>query len=262
MKQHDPDAVAQVERETWNRSAACYIDNTAKLTTHAVNLLLEAARLTSESRALEVGCGPGHITRMMADSGAKVTGVDLAPRMVEVASQLYPSIEFKEANAEKLPFDADTFDVVLINFSIHHFARPEKACAEIRRVLKPGGRFVFAGPIEQFGFGAFIEGLTAHHTMDDLPHGPICLGATQQDYENLMREAGFGDYDLNIRQLRLRLENLDPLIQTGWEMCELSRLPQATQAKIRETTVEKAAPYKSQRGYEFPDRVVVGTARK
>src|SRR5215471_17114553 len=234
MEQHDPDAVAHVERETWSRAAASYIESAAKLTTHAVHLLIEAARLTSESRALEVGCGPGHIAKMMADTGAKVTGVDLASDMVQVASGRYPNIEFKEANAEHLPFDADTFDAVLINFAIHHFARPEQACADIRRVLKPGGRFVFAGPIEQCAFGAFIAGLTAHHTMDELPHGPIYLGATQEDYEHLVKAAGFHDYDVSIRQLTLHLETLDPLLQTGWEMCELSKLPQATQAKIRE----------------------------
>lgn len=82
MKQHDPDAVAQVERETWNRSAASYLDNAAKLTSHAVNLLIESARLAAEGRALEVGCGPGHIAKMMADTGAKVTGVDLAAGMI------------------------------------------------------------------------------------------------------------------------------------------------------------------------------------
>ena len=262
MQQYDPDVIAHVERETWHRAAASYIASTAKLTTHAVHLLIEAARLTSESRALEVGCGPGHIVKMMADTGAKVTGVDLAPGMVKVASELSPHIKFKEANAEHLPFDADTFDVVLVNFAIHHFARPEKACTEIRRVLKPGGRFVFAGPIEQCAFGAFIEGLTAHHTMDDLPHGPIYLGATQADYENLVKEAGFHDYDVSIRQLTLHLETLDPLLQTGWEMCELSKLPQATQDKIRETTLEKATPYKTAKGYEFPDRIVIGIATK
>ena len=262
MQQHDPDAIEQVERGTWNRSAASYIDSAAKLTTHAVNLLIEAARLTSESRALEVGCGPGHITKMMADTGAKVTGVDLAPGMVKVARELYPHIEFQEANVEHLPFDADTFDVVLVNFAIHHFARPEKACADIRRVLKPGGRFVFAGPIEQLAFGAFIAGLTTHHTMAALPHGPIYLGATQEDYENLVKEAGFHAYDVSIRQLSLHLETLDPLLQTGWEMCELAKLSQATQDKIRETTLEKAMPYKTAKGYEFQDRIVVGIATK
>lgn len=179
-----------------------------------------------------------------------------------MATELYQNIEFKEANAEKLPFDADFFDAVLVNFSVHHFARPEKACAEIHRVLRTGRRFVFAGPIEQFGFGAFIQGLTAHHTMDELPHGPIYVGATTEDYENLVKGAGFGDYDVSIRQLTLHLATLDPLIQTGWAMCELSKLPQATQDKIRETTIERAAPYRTDKGYEFPDRIVVGIATK
>lgn len=263
MKQHDPDAVAQVERETWNKAAASYIESAAKLTTpHVVNILIDLARLTDERCALEVGCGPGHITRMMADTGATVTGVDLAPDMITVASELHPGIEFKEANAEHLPFDINAFDVVLVNFAIHHFARPEKACTEIRRVLKPGGRFVFAGPIEQFGFGAFIEGLSAHHTMDELPHGPIYLEATRADYENLMEAAGFGDHDINVRQLTLHLENLDPLLQVGWELCGLSELPNETQDKIRETTIEKAAPFRNEKGYAFPDRIVVGVATK
>jgi SAM-dependent methyltransferase len=167
-----------------------------------------------------------------------------------------------EANAEQLPFASDTFDVVLVNFSIHHFARPDVVCTEIRRVLKPGGRFVFAGPIEQFGFGAFIEGLTRHHTMAVLAHGPLYLEATQQDYENLVNAAGFARYDVAVRQLTLRLADLDPLLQTGWEMCELSALPADTQAKIRETTIQAAEPYKTDNGYAFPDRIVVGTATK
>lgn len=58
------------------------------------------------------------------------------------------------------------------------------------------------------------------------------------------------------------METLDPLIQIGSEMCKLSELSQATQDKIRETTIEKAEPYKTDQGYEFPDRVVVGTATK
>ena len=69
MKQHDPDAVARAERDTWNRCADKY-KCAAPFTAHAVNFLIEAARLSPESRALDVACGPGHITRMMADTGA------------------------------------------------------------------------------------------------------------------------------------------------------------------------------------------------
>ena len=262
MQQHDPEAVERVERETWNRLAPTYFDSAAELTCHAVGRLIASARLSSGCRALEVACGPGHITKMLADTGAKATGVDLAPGMIEVARELYPEIEFREANSEDLPFEDDRFDAVLVNFAIHHFARPELACAQIHRVLKPGGRFVFAGPIEQFGFGAFVEGLTTHHTMEDLPHGPIYLGATQDDYENLVRRAGFGAFDVGIHQLTLHLNDLGALIQVGWEMCELSKLPEVTQDRIRKTTFERAAPYKTETGYEFPDRVVIGVATK
>src|SRR3712207_4840550 len=201
MYQVDPDAVVQAERATWTRSAPIYAENTAKLTSHAVSHLLDAAHLTSDSRALEVGCGPGHITAMMANTGATVTGVDLVPAMIETTRTLHPDLEFVEANAEQLPFADDAFDVVLANFVIHHFARPDVVCIEIRRVLKPGGRFVFAGPIESFGFGSFIEGLTAHHTMEALAHGPLYLGATREDYETLVKDAGFASHDVAVRQL-------------------------------------------------------------
>ena len=164
----DPDAVIAVERAIWTRSAPIYAEHTAQLTSHAVRDLLDAAHLASDSRALEIGCGPGHITAMLAATGATVTGVDLVPAMIETARSLHPDIAFVEANAEQLPFADDAFDVVLANFVIHHVARPDVVSAEIRRVLKPGGRFVFAGPTGEFGgFETFIEGLTTHHTLEE-----------------------------------------------------------------------------------------------
>jgi SAM-dependent methyltransferase len=258
----DPNAVVQVERAAWTRSAPIYAENTAQLTSQAVSTLLETAQLTSASRALEVGCGPGHITAKMADTGATVTGVDLVPAMIDTARTLHPDLEFVEANVEQLPFADDTFDVVLANFVIHHFARPDVACTEIKRVLKPGGRFVFAGPIEPLEFMAFIEGLTAHHTMAALAHGPLYLDATGNDYENLVKDAGFANYDVAVRQLTLHLPSLEPVLQTGWEMCELAELPEDTQNNIRETTIQRAEPYRTENGYAFPDRIVVGQATK
>jgi SAM-dependent methyltransferase len=262
VKQNDPHAVTQVERETWNRAAARYSDSTAELTKHAIPILIDACRLTTRSRALDIACGPGHITNLIAQTGASVIGVDLAPAMITLARQRYPALTFQEAHVEQLPFDADTFYTALVNFAIHHFARPEVACTEIRRVLKPGGRFVFAAPIQQYGFGAFIEGITTHHTLDDLPHGPIYLGADQAVYETLLRNSGFSEFETSVRELPLRLESLEPLLVAGRDICNLSGLPQETQDKIVATTREKAAPYKTAQGYEFPDRILIGIAVK
>lgn len=262
MEQYDPDAVTRVERETWDGAASIYVDTMAKLTSHALEILIERAEIDGSSKALEVACGPGHFTRMIADTGATTFGVDLSPEMVIVASGLYPDIEFKEANAENIPFDDETFDAVFINFAIHHFARPEKACGEIRRVLKPGARFVFAGPIEQFGFGSFIDALSRFHTLEDLPHGPIYMGATGEDYENLIRESGFTDFDVNVLQLDLVLDTFDQVLETGWKMCGLNEVSKEIQENIRAAAIENAKPYLKDGGYRFPDRVVVGVARK
>jgi ubiquinone/menaquinone biosynthesis C-methylase UbiE len=199
---------------------------------------------------------------MMADTGATVTGIDLAPNMVKLASELNPNIEFKEANVDDLPFDSNSFDAVLVNYAIHHFARPDQGVKEIYRVLKSGGRFVFAGPLEHFGFWAFIAGITAHHTMDELAHGPIYLEARREDYEKLVVDAGFGEYDVTEREITLHQDSLDAVLKTGWEMCELAKLSQETQDKIRMTTMENASQYKTENGYDFPDRIVVGVATK
>jgi len=63
-------------------------------------------------------------------------------------------------------------------------------------------------------------------------------------------------------QLTLRIENLEPLLRAGWDICHLSKLPQETQHRIRETTIEQATPYKTAGGCAFPDRIVVGVVTK
>jgi SAM-dependent methyltransferase len=262
MTEVDFEAVEQIELDTWTRAAKSYLESTAKLTSHPVPYLLELSELTAGSRALEVAGGPGHVCALMAESGASITGVDLVPAMISTARRTYSGIDFLEANAERLPFDDGTFDVVLINYSIHHFARPDVVVAQVKRVLKSGGRFVFAGPLEQFAFGAFVAALTEFHTLEVLAHGPLYLGATVEDYEALVSAATFSSWEVEGRQSRLSLSSLDPLLQTGWEMCGLGSLPMATQEKIRAATLLNAEPYRADDGYVFQDRIVVGVATK
>ena len=67
---------------------------------------------------------------------------------------------------------------------------------------------------------------------------------------------------MSVRQLPLRLDNLDVLLRIGWEMCELSNLPNEQQDRIRASVKEAATAYVNDGGYEFPDRIVVGVATK
>jgi SAM-dependent methyltransferase len=111
--------------------------------------------------ALEVGCGTGFfILNLMlagvidtAPGGAQVT--DLSPGMVEAARRNATSLGFQidgqVADAERLPYDDATFDLVVGHAVLHHVPDVEQALREVVRVLKPGGRFVFAGEPTRWG---------------------------------------------------------------------------------------------------------------
>src|ERR1043165_3672872 len=99
-------------------------------------------------RVLDVGCGTGVGAITAARTGARVSAIDLTPPLLERAQQnaqiAEVSIDFREADAEELPFADAEFDTVLSQFA-HMFApRPEVAVREMLRVLKPGGTLAFS----------------------------------------------------------------------------------------------------------------------
>jgi ubiquinone/menaquinone biosynthesis C-methylase UbiE len=108
-------------------------------------------------KTLEIGAGTGFFTLNLKLAGvldeAHVT--DLSPGMVEAAKKnaktLGFAIEGKVADAEKLPYDDDTFDLVIGHAVIHHIPDVELAFREMLRVLKPGGRFVICGEPTRYG---------------------------------------------------------------------------------------------------------------
>ena len=89
---------------------------------------------------LDVGCGDGQLTARLAATGAIVTGVDASNPMVEAARAR--GIDADNAQAEKLPYADAAFDAVFSNAALHWVRDQEAMLAEVRRVLRPGGRFV------------------------------------------------------------------------------------------------------------------------
>ncbi len=94
-------------------------------------------------RLLEIGCGMGTDLLQFARGGARVTGVDLTPRSVEISRrhfQIYNAPgDFLLTDGEQLPFPDATFDVVYSNGVLHHTPNTADAIREVHRVLKPGG---------------------------------------------------------------------------------------------------------------------------
>lgn len=264
-ERYDPEIVMNFERETWSRCAEGYGETFAGITRETLPLLLAAGKIGPGSRVLEIGSGAGDIAYQLSEAGAQVTGVDFSARMVEVATRCYPDMIFRQADAEQLPFEDNSFDVVVANFVVHHLARPEVVFREVRRVLKPRSRFVFVvwgAPEDQSSMGAFFGAVAAHHDLEDLPHGPL-FGITERSvYEPMLAQAGLGDCQLSFHDVSWRTASLDPILQGFWDWGNMAQLPADTQQKITATTRENARPFEKDGGYVFPHTVLLGCALK
>ncbi len=113
--------------------------------------ILELARLRSDEHVLDVGAGTGLLTLAAAPHVAEVSALDISPAMCghlrsKLARLGIGNVEVLVENATRLPFEDASLDIVISNYCFHHLADTDKrrALAEIERVLRPGGRLVFA----------------------------------------------------------------------------------------------------------------------
>jgi SAM-dependent methyltransferase len=95
-------------------------------------------------RALDVGCGEGRFSRMLAAAGINVTGIDPTDALIEQARRRDPSGDYRIGNAENLRFEAATFDLVVSYLTLIDMADFRTAISEMSRVLKPGGSLLIA----------------------------------------------------------------------------------------------------------------------
>lgn len=108
------------------------------------------ARLELErgERVLDVACGTGNLAIPAARTGARVTGIDIAPNLVAQARARAAneglSIAFDVGDAEQLPYESQWFDTVVTMFGAMFAARPDRVASELLSVVRPGGRVAMA----------------------------------------------------------------------------------------------------------------------
>lgn len=225
------------EQSGWERAAEFYGDAFGALTAQTAPALLDAVAAGAGTRLLDVASGPGYIAAAAAQRGSTVAGLDFARAMVDEARRRHPAIEFRQGDAEALPFGDGSFDGVVMNFGMLHLARPDAAIAEAHRVLRPGGRYAFtvwAAPERAIGFGLALRAIEAHGKVDvPLPEGPPFFrfsdaGGTQQTLES----AGFAGVRVQELPLTWRLRSADAVFEA------LSRGGVRTAAVLRAQTPE------------------------
>jgi ubiquinone/menaquinone biosynthesis methyltransferase len=106
--------------------------------------LVELARIAPGDRVLDLACGTGDLALLAAARGARVVGLDLAPRMLQRAHAKTPDgrAAYVCGDMGALPFPDESVDVVMAGYGLRNVPLLDVALAEIRRVLRPGGRFL------------------------------------------------------------------------------------------------------------------------
>lgn len=115
----------------------------------AIQVLIELSAVSRDDVVLDVACGPGMVACEFARHAGQVTGIDITPAMIGQAEKRQQelnlhNLDWSVGDAVPLPYDDNSFSLVITRYSFHHLLAPEMALSEMIRVCKPGGRVLVA----------------------------------------------------------------------------------------------------------------------
>jgi len=168
-------------------------------------------RVTAEAvvrpgdRVLDACCGTGDLALACARAGGRVTGLDFSERMLERARSKSSAVEWIQGDALALPFEDGSFDAATVGFGVRNLESLERGLAELRRVLRPGGRLGVLeitrpqgalAPFYRLWFergvpvvGRVVSGSSAYTYLP----ASVRRFPGPEDLAGLLREAGFGE---------------------------------------------------------------------
>ena len=144
-RDHKSESISEFNRcaDNYDKHSPFYY----RMTRHCDDAVI--ARIASYQKPaphiLDVGCGTGALLEKLrhAFPDAVLHGIDISPNMLAIArNKNIPDVVLNEGDAENLPYDNGSFDMITCCSSFHHYPNPQKAIAEFRRVVRPGGNLI------------------------------------------------------------------------------------------------------------------------
>ena len=239
--------------------------------------MLELADLRPDDRVLDLAGGPGGLGVLAARQAGTVVISDIAPGMIAIASARAEAAGLANVQTRVLDLEAidepdEAYDVVLCRDGIMLVPEPDRAAAEVRRVLRDGGRFAVAvwGPPQRNPWLSLIFRAVGEQTGTPVPPpgtpGPFSLGDAGQLTELL---AGAGLHDVAVEEVGVpyRAGSFDEWIGRSSELAgpvaqTLASLPVPARAELRERLQEAAQPFTTSTGIEFPGLALVASGRR
>lgn len=272
MSDSDSSAFRELEKTGWESAASEYDAGFGRLTTQSIVPMLDALGLSPGQALLDVASGPGYLAAEAARRGAVVTGLDFSAAMVELARSRNPGIQFREGDAQALPFDDAGFDLLTMNYGLLHLDQPERAIAEAARVLRPGGRCgftVWAPPPRTAAFRIILGAVEQHGRGDvPLPPGPPFFRYSDEaTAKQSLHAAGLVDVSVSMVPQTWRFERPEQLFEAMLHGTVRSaallraQQPRALEA-VRAAIAAEAAKYAGADGIKLPMPSVLITGRK
>ncbi|WP_407423483.1 class I SAM-dependent methyltransferase [Methanobrevibacter sp.] len=135
-------------KQHFNQTASNYnSSDDGKFVQGMYDVLVDEILKSQLGKILDVGCGNGNLFTFLPDGRYELFGVDFSENMIiEAKNNCKAKASFNVADAERLPFSDDTFDIVVCNASFHHYIHPNTVLEEMHRVLRDGGKVLIGDP--------------------------------------------------------------------------------------------------------------------
>jgi SAM-dependent methyltransferase len=233
--------------------------------------VVAAAALQPGQRVVDVACGTGVLAMEAAlatSPGGHIVGVDLNPGMLAVARRKAPEINWLEAPAEALPFEAGSFDAAVSQFGLMFFADQQAAIAEMWRVVVPGGRLAIAvwGSLDDTPGYSAVTSLLARLFGDDvaaLLESPYSLGDPSA-LRALLGRAGVTGFEVQRIQGEARFPSIRAWMHSdvrGWTLGD--RLDEEQYERlVAEAEVELSRFVTADGSVQFAHPALIATAQK
>jgi SAM-dependent methyltransferase len=273
QRSNEPDAFTLFEQEGWSNVIEPYQRLLGPLTSQTIDATLDAAAVADRDRVLDICTGHGILAAAAAKRGAAARGLDFSAEVLAVARRNAPEIRFDQGDAQCLPYADDSFDKVVCGYGIIHVPEPDRALAEMYRVVRPGGRValsVWARAAPGNGFGVLFGAIKTHGRLDvPLPHGPDFFQfSDEESISAALAETGFRDVKARVVRQDWRLERAGDLVPAIMEGSVRARALLRGQeprdlAEIKAAVEEGLAPFAARGGeYRVPMPAIVGNGAK